>query len=199
MHIESDRGGVREGGAKMNRLIKAAFPVIALAVFLFLLFVALTRGQENEIVASGGAFTLEKASIAGGGRDKQQSTFAEHGTTAQAVAGARSNGGPYSLYSGFWTPDDFAPTAAGVNISGRIATSDGSGVRNVAVSITFPSGEIRNTLSSSMGYYVFADIPAGHTYIITVNAKRYMFDDPVRVRHVVDELTDVDFVATPID
>jgi hypothetical protein len=50
-----------------------------------------------------------------------------------------------------------------------------------------------------MGYYVFEDIPAGHTYIISVSAKRYMFDDPVRVRHVVDELTDVDFIASPIE
>jgi hypothetical protein len=32
--------------AKVKRLIKAAFPVIALAAFLFLLFVALTRAQE---------------------------------------------------------------------------------------------------------------------------------------------------------
>jgi len=183
----------------MKRIIKAAFPVVALAVFLFLLFVALTRGQESGIIASGGAFTLEQASIAGGGLDKQLSTFSEHGTTAQSIAGAHSNGGSYSLYSGFWTPDGFVPTAAGVNISGRITTSEGSGVRNIAIAITFPSGEVRNTLSSSMGYYVFEDIPAGHTYIISVSAKRYMFDDPVRVRHVVDELTDVDFIASPIE
>jgi hypothetical protein len=183
----------------MKRLIKAAFPVVALAVFLFLLFVALTRGQESEIIASGGVFTLEKASIAGGGREKQLSTFTEHGTTAQAVAGVQSNAGAYSLYSGFWTPDSFAPTAAGVNVGGRITTPDGSGVRNINITITFPSGEIRNTLSSSMGYYAFTDIPVGDTYIISVNAKRYTFDDPVRVRHVVDELTDVDFTATPIE
>jgi hypothetical protein len=183
----------------MKRIFKAAFPVVALAVFLFLLFVALTRGQENGIIASGGVFTLEKASVAGGGLEKQLSIFSEHGTTAQSIAGVRSSGGSYSLYSGFWTPDSFAPTAAGVNVGGRITTSDGFGIRNVAVSITFPSGEIRNALSGSMGYYSFDDIPSGATYIISVSAKRFTFDDPVRVRHVLDELTDVDFTATPIE
>ena len=182
----------------MKRIIKAVFPVLALAAFLFLLFVVLTRAQTVEIVASGGNFILEKSSIAGGGSDKQLSNYSEHGTTGQAIAGVQSSGGSYSIYSGFWTPDQFVPTAGGVSISGRILTAEGTGIRNVALTITFPSGEIRSALSGSRGTYRFDDIPVGDTYIISVSEKRFTFEESSRVEHVVDELTDVNFMARPL-
>ena len=168
-----------------------------LTIFLFFAAVKAQEktAQTTEIVASGGAFTLEKAVMAGGGANKELLPLNETGTTGQAVAGVRSTGGQFSLYAGFWTPDDFAPTAAAVVVGGRILTASGAGIRNVQITITFPSGEMRTTVSSTFGYYRFAEIPVGGIYVITVAAKKYTFSQSTQVRAVQDDLQDVDFVA----
>ena len=151
--------------------------------------------KSPEIVASGGTFALEKTVLAGGGSQMAQSSVNQNGTTGQTIAGVRSTGGNFSLYSGFWTPDDFAPTAANAVVGGRILTTGGAGIRNVQVTITFPSGEIRTTKSSAFGYYRFAEIPVGDIYVISVAAKKYIFSQPSQVRSVQDDLQDVDFIA----
>jgi hypothetical protein len=86
-----------------------------------------------------------------------------------------------------------APTAAHVSISGRVTTADGSGVRNVTVTLTDVDGNSRNALTSTFGYYRFEDVPAGATYVITPQSKLYHFSS--RVVTVLDDLTEVDFIA----
>jgi hypothetical protein len=184
---------------EMKKGFEAIIWFLFLALIVFCLLVV-ARGQTKdsetqEIIASGGTFTLEKAVIAGGGAEKQILLVSENGTTGQAIAGYRSNGGAFTLYSGFWTPADLAPTAAHVVVGGQVKTADGRGIRSVLVSITFPSGEIRTAVSSSFGYYRFAEIPAGETYIISVTAKRYTFSQPTLVRQILDDTQDLDFVA----
>ena len=171
-------------------------------VWLFLMtsFCVSAGAQEKtaltaEIVASGGTFALEKAVTAGGGVKKEIAPLNENGTTGQAAAGVKSAGGQFTLHSGFWTPDDFAPTASSAVVGGRILTSSGAGIRNVQVTITFPSGEIRSTVSTSFGYYRFAEIPVGEIYVISVAAKKYTFSQASQIRQVIDDLQDVDFVA----
>jgi hypothetical protein len=148
-----------------------------------------------EIVASGGQFILGKAVTAGGGVKKETAPISESGTSGQAAAGVKSTGGSFGLYSGFWTPEDFAPTAASAVVGGRVVTSTGAGIRNVQLMIAFPSGEIRYTVSTTLGYYRFAEIPVGGTYIITVAAKKYSFGEPSQIRQISGDLQDVDFVA----
>ena len=154
--------------------------------------------SSPEIVASGGTFTLEKTVTAGGGNRMSQAAFDQSGTAGQTVAGNRSTGGQFTLYPGFWTPENLAPTAANVVVGGRILTANGAGIRNVQITITFPSGEIRSTASTSFGYYRFSDIPAGQFYVISVAAKKYTFPEPTQIRQVQDDLTDVDFTAAEI-
>lgn len=174
-----------------------------IAILVMILFLVLSaRAQKDEslapdIVSSGGAFTLEKAVIAGGGSAKQGASFGEHGTAGQSVAGIKSNGGQFSLYSGFWTPEEFAPTVASVNVGGRIKAASGKDIMNVKVTVTFSSGATRTTVSGAGGYYQFADIPAGETYIFAVSAKRYVFSQPTLVRNITDDTQDIDFIATP--
>lgn len=179
--------------------LKLQFLVVALApVVLFSTLCARAQAKESvssEIVASGGTFTLEKTVTAGGGNQMSQSALNQAGTTGQTIAGIRSNGGNYSLYSGFWTPDNLAPTAANAVVGGRILTAYGAGIRNVQITITFPTGEIRSTVSSTFGYYSFAEIPVGGTYLITVSAKKYAFSQASQIRQVLDDLRDVDFIA----
>lgn len=160
---------------------------------------AATPKQETapEIVATGGAFALEKTVTAGGGGGKAAAAFSENGTTGQSSAGVRSTGGQFSLYAGFWTPDNFIPTAASAVVGGRVLTPSGAGIRNVQITIAFPSGELRTTTSSAFGYYRFAEIPVGAVYVITVSARKYTFSQPSQIRQVMDDLQDVDFVADP--
>lgn len=90
-----------------------------------------------------------------------------------------------------------APTAASVSIGGRVMTADGRGIPKAFVSITDAGGNSRTVLTNPRGYYRFTEVAAGETYIITVSAKRYTFQNPAQVLNVVDQLNDVNFIATP--
>lgn len=169
-------------------------------VVLILIFAVFAKAQNSEIsapevIVSGGAFTLEKAVVAGGGSAKQGAALGEHGTTGQSIAGIKSNGGQFSLYSGFWTPEELVPTAASVNVGGRIKTAAGKGIRNVKITVTFPTGETRTAISGAGGFYQLADTPAGETYIFSASAKHYVFTQPTQVRTVNEDTDDVDFIA----
>ncbi|MBK7393826.1 MAG: right-handed parallel beta-helix repeat-containing protein [Chloracidobacterium sp.] len=91
-----------------------------------------------------------------------------------------------------------APTAAGVSLSGRVLKADGRGITNARVVVTGNSlTQARNVVTSRSGAYSFDDLQAGETYIVTVRNRRYMFTTPSRVISLVDNVTDVDFVAEP--
>lgn len=89
---------------------------------------------------------------------------------------------------------DLAPTAANVNVSGRVMTANGSGLRNAIVSITNSNGVARTVVTSSFGYFNFDDIAAGETYVVSVASKRYNFAP--RTVTVSDAITDLDIVET---
>lgn len=149
----------------------------------------------NVIAQSGGQFTIEKSVIATGGQQSAGGQFAVAGTTGQQAAGERLNNSPFLQTTGFWTPDQFAPTSAGVIVSGRIQTADGRGIRNVIVSMTNTNGETRTVITSAFGYFIFTDVPVGETYIFSVSAKRYRFSEPTQVRAILEETGEMIFVA----
>ena len=100
-----------------------------------------------------------------------------------------------STVASFFEPSSvvFGAAAAGVEISGRVLTPDGRGLRNAAVSLASSNGNRRVVTTGSFGYYRFDDVEAGGTYVVSVGSKRYIF--PSRVMVVSDTLTDVDFIA----
>jgi hypothetical protein len=83
--------------------------------------------------------------------------------------------------------------AAGVEVSGRVTTPDGSGLRNAQVTLTDANGTTRTVLTASAGYYKFDSVAAGSTYTISVASKRYRFQS--RKVQVTDNLIDLDFTA----
>jgi hypothetical protein len=87
------------------------------------------------------------------------------------------------------------PTAAEVITGGRILTANGKGIRNVRITVTFASGETRETVSGESGFYQFADLPAGETYIFSVSAKHYVFTQPTKVITITEDTQEIDFVA----
>lgn len=96
-------------------------------------------------------------------------------------------------FMGGWGIELLASTASGVEISGRVTTPDGRGLRNASVTITDSRGNIRTATTGSFGYYRFEDVEAGSSVVMSVRSNRYRFD--TRVFNVVDSLSDVDFSA----
>ena len=88
-----------------------------------------------------------------------------------------------------------APTAAGVNVSGRVTNSGGRGISKTVVTITDANGMVRSSLTNPFGYYAFENVASGQTYIISARHKKYQFAQPSIVVTLNDELTDADFVA----
>lgn len=89
-----------------------------------------------------------------------------------------------------------APTAAEVSISGRAATADGRGIRNVRVLVTGGGlPEPRMAVTNAFGYYRIDGLTAGQTYLVSVGGKRFLFTEAVRVVSPGDDAFDIDFVG----
>lgn len=93
----------------------------------------------------------------------------------------------------FFFINDFAPTAAGASISGRVLTSQGSGLTNAIVHLTMETGETLTTRTSSFGYYRFDDVAVGQNVILAVTSKRYHFTP--RLVSIYESVRDVDFTG----
>ena len=147
-------------------------------------------------VATGGSYTLNQSVIAsGGGQNSIGGGFTVDGAIGQALAGAVSTNSPYTLRSGFFTPVPLAPTAAGVNIEGRVRMENGKGIRNVRITLTEADGSLRTTLSGVGGRYIFSDVVVGQTVILNASAKRFNFIQPTQVLSLTEEATGIDFIA----
>lgn len=63
----------------------------------------------------------------------------------------------------------------GLQLSGRVLTPSGLGIRSATVKITFADGSVRTSSTSSFGVYNFSGIPAGASFVLTASSKRYRF------------------------
>lgn len=164
---------------------------IIVSAFILLTLPPLTTAQ----IASGGAFTLEKSVVAGGGGTGSSGAFSISGTTGQSAAGTSSYNASLAHRSGFWVADPMAPTAAEVSIGGRVTTASGAGIRSVIVTLTDSRGATRSVTTGNFGMYRFTNVEVGEIYILTVTAKKYVFANPTQIVAVNDELTNLDFTA----
>lgn len=152
---------------------------------------AVSDGQ----IAAGGIYTLDQSAIAAGGGVSFGGVFKVEGSVGQTAAGQTAATAPFSVHAGFWNPKQFAPTAATAAVGGRVQTANGRGIRNVRVTMTGASGEIRTAISTAFGYFQFADVPAGETYIFSAAARRFQFDQPTQIRTILEDTDDISFVA----
>ncbi len=89
-------------------------------------------------------------------------------------------------------------TAADVSISGRVVDSSGRGISRTRVSVI--GGAIETpiyAMTNPFGYYRFHGLESGHGYVLRVEAKRHSFENPVLFVNVLDNMTGIDFVASP--
>ena len=103
---------------------------------------------------------------------------------------------PVTSFSPF-TVAIVAPSAASVSVGGQVLTADGRGISKARISLGDSNGNVRTALTNAFGYYRFDEVTAGETYIATVQSKRYQFSNPTQVVTVLDELSNVDFTASP--
>ncbi len=87
------------------------------------------------------------------------------------------------------------PSAAEVSVGGQIKSANGTGIRNVAVSLTQTNGSTRTVKTNAFGYYNFEGIEVGQSVTLTVNSKRYTFANPTRIVSVSENVSDVDWTA----
>ncbi|HEX8737596.1 MAG TPA: carboxypeptidase-like regulatory domain-containing protein [Pyrinomonadaceae bacterium] len=191
---------------KINNNRKTGNPTSAAGVFLgallFLCAVHNLHFTASAQIASGGNYKLEKSVIANGGTSGAGASaggnFSVEGAIGQFAVGVRQQNSPFTLQPGFWTGAPLAPTAAAVDLGGRVMTATGRGIRNVRLTLTLPDGTTRSAVSSAFGYYRFTALPAGETYILFASAKRFTFAAPMQVVNLFEERDDVDFVAEEI-
>lgn len=97
----------------------------------------------------------------------------------------------HTLDFGFYV----APTAANAAINGAVY-ANGRGLARVTVTLT--GGNLttpRFTQTNSFGYYRFADLPVGATYVVSVSSKRYYFPNPNIIIDLQDNVADANFEA----
>lgn len=87
-----------------------------------------------------------------------------------------------------------APTAAGIEIVGRVISSSDSGIGNAQVLLTDQNGQVRIVKTNQFGYFVFQDIQAGETYVISVKHKNYAFTP--QIISATEDIRDLLLTAT---
>lgn len=91
-----------------------------------------------------------------------------------------------------------APTAATVNVGGRVYSPYGRALSNAQVSMYGTDGSLRLTTTNPFGYYNFDNVEVGRSYIVSVSSKRFYFSNPTQVVFVTDAMESLDFFADPI-
>lgn len=87
-------------------------------------------------------------------------------------------------------------TAASVSIGGRVTDAFGRGVSGARVGLTDANGSLLYATTNPFGYYRFAEVAAGETYILTATHKRYEFF--AQAVSAGEDRDDINFVGNSI-
>lgn len=155
--------------------------------------------------APAGPYNLPGSTVGGSGTQTLTGNFRLSNSNGTWSLYMRDDGGLFNTpvaitgcVNGGWQIQFVPTTAAGLGVSGRVTTADGSGIRNAKVVITGNSlAQPLVATTGSFGYYMFDGLRAGETYVITVNSQRYTFSAPSRVISLIDNVVDADFTANP--
>lgn len=89
-----------------------------------------------------------------------------------------------------------APSSAPAGLAGRVATSRGAAISGATVMVqNLNTGEVKYASTNSFGRYAFKGLPVGDFYALSVNHRRYIFDDATQYFTLESSLTDMDFTA----
>lgn len=88
-----------------------------------------------------------------------------------------------------------APVAAGVTVSGKVMTPQGSGIKQAIITLTDSRGNIKTATTSSFGNFQFDDVSVGETYVLSVRARSYTFQTPTQILTVNDNVSNINFIS----
>lgn len=114
-----------------------------------------------------------------------------------AESGTRYVCGVVDSLSPFLIAFNLTPTSTNASVMGRVMTASGVGIRNAQVTLTGPGGAQRKMSTSAFGYYQFDNLTVGSPYIFTVRSGRFQFNEPSQTVKIVDEVTNLNFIANP--
>jgi len=145
-----------------------------------------TGGEEANLAAPAPAGPYSEP--APDGAATFHTVFAQPGVLANGIwtlyIQDDSGGGAAGTLAGGWTlnvtTNNVPVTAASVNVGGRVVNSEGRAISNVKVGMLEPNGQARYALTNPFGYYEFANVQAGETYVFSVKAKGYQATSVVR-------------------
>ncbi len=113
------------------------------------------------------------------------------------VATATDADGNTSEFTGTNVGLVVGPTAAGVSVSGWVLLSETQGIGNARLTLVSGDGQTQMAITNAFGHFSFNNVQVGRTYVLTVSHKNHAFSNPSRLITVADELTDIDFTASP--
>ncbi len=87
------------------------------------------------------------------------------------------------------------PSAATVNVGGRVTSAKGRGISGAVVTMTDGNGNGYSAQTDSSGYYLFEDVEVGQTLIFNVRSKGYNFTQPTQVVSLTEETITVNFTG----
>lgn len=86
-------------------------------------------------------------------------------------------------------------TASDVTVGGKVMTANGGGLRLATVVLTdTATGVTRSVITNGVGFYEFADVPAGKTYTLAASSKRFRFQQKT-LTNLSADLTNADFTG----
>jgi hypothetical protein len=85
-------------------------------------------------------------------------------------------------------------TSASASVSGRVFSAEGAAISRASVSITDENGFTKTTRTNSFGYFNFAEVASGGTYVINARHGRYQFQPQILS---VNESLELNLTALP--
>ncbi|MEJ7623222.1 MAG: M36 family metallopeptidase [Pyrinomonadaceae bacterium] len=82
---------------------------------------------------------------------------------------------------------------AGVQVSGKVTTSDGRGIGNTVVTMTDSAGVTQRVTTTPFGFYTIGNIASGGTYTLRAISRRYRF--AAVAINLSDRVSDLNFIA----
>ena len=90
----------------------------------------------------------------------------------------------------------FNPTAASVDIGGRVREANGRGIFRTRVTMTDAGGNVRMAFTNQFGYFSFSNVAAGNTYVFSATDRRYQFAEPTQVLFINEATEGINFMAS---
>jgi hypothetical protein len=148
----------------------------------------------NILLSTNGGLTFPTTILANTPNDGTQSvTIPNIGTTTARIKVQCSTSCFFDISNTNFTI--LVSTAAPVSLGGRVLTANGRGINGAIIRLIDSNGNTQATRTSSFGYYSFSQLEAGRTYVLTVTAKGYTFNQPSLIITLNDDFAEANFTA----